>query len=107
MPPTKQGNSRVTRLALKTALRSDIVRLMQIKSHTKWAMALCAVAVFSLTSIANAELGSISGGSDSVVDPAPTGGNQTSTFGVTPVPPAPTSSEAVSSGTFTGTIMAD
>lgn len=80
---------------------------MQNKSYTKWAMALCAVAVFSFTSIANAQLGAISGGSESIVDPAPAGSNPAPTFGVTPVPPAPTSNGTVSSGTFTGTVMAD
>jgi hypothetical protein len=75
-----------------------MVRPMKIKSHvSKWAMALCALAVFSFT----AHAGVIS------VDPSPivAAGTETATspkISIDPVPPMP---PVVEVGTFNGTVM--
>jgi hypothetical protein len=101
----RPSNNRVTRHALKNLFRSDIVCAMKTKSHILTsAMALCAAAVFSFTTAPAAKAGSISGGSDSIVEPAPVDDRQPATFGIQPVP-AP--SETAPMGTFTGTVMAD
>ena len=80
---------------------------MKIKTHTsKWAMALCAVAVFSFTVVREAQaIRSMPDPSPATIMPAP----EKPYF--EPLPPISPSDETntttVSSGTFTGTVIAD
>ena len=94
---------------VQQAAVDPVVKVMKNKSRSsKWAMALCALAVFSFTAqAANASVGIVGGDSGTTVEPAPADTNHPRTIGIGPLPPAPTSSETVANGTFTGTLMLD
>ena len=102
-PAKNPGNNRVTHLALKSRLKPDIVRSMKTKSHTcKWAMALCAAALFSFTVTPAAKADAVS--ADSPVTPGTVEPYQFGTYGTDPVPPSPETSPV---GTFSGTMSLD
>jgi hypothetical protein len=82
---------------------------MKNKSHiSKWAMALCAVAVFSFAAARNAQAGRISPGGNPgpTIMPAPTEIKQPPKFQIEPLPPIPAPVETtLPVGTFTGTVV--
>ncbi|HVF71603.1 MAG TPA: hypothetical protein VM940_08340 [Chthoniobacterales bacterium] len=83
---------------------------MKIKSHKiNWAIALCAVAVFSLTAVqnANADYVSISGSDAAVTGETDPFGQRNPPQGIEPVRPAADSTNFVGSGSYNGTVMAD
>jgi hypothetical protein len=79
---------------------------MKIKSHTsKWAMALCAVAVFSFTAAhdAQARLKIVEPPAPFIQPPVITEGTPVTRVRIEPLPPIP----APADGTFTGTVAVD
>jgi hypothetical protein len=104
----RPGNSRVTRLKLKSIVGPDMVRHMKFKSYkTSWATVLCAAAVFSLSTLHNAQaLNSLA-----ILPPPPIDGSTTGDGDSLKNPPPPPIDGDVSggqlNGDFSGTLMLD